>query len=351
MIECIFTIDYELYGNGEGSLKELVYEPARRLKMLFDEAGAKFVVFVEVAEFEKIERYRADSCIGSVKDQIREFHEQGFELGLHLHPQWCNARFQKGKWVLDYTEYNLCPLPKERISQIVKDSLFYLRNILGEPNFTPLSFRAGNWLFQPTSTVSDVLVENGFKVDSSVFKGGLQHQHNLDYRPASRNGYHWTFRDDAAIADPAGTMLEIPIYTQPVPFWRMFTGKRMGLQQKSSSGPRPLKQRFYRCVDLMRWFHPLKFDFCRMTLAELISMTEQAIWEARQDGTACQPMVAIGHTKDLVDFETVRAFLAYLKNREIRVTVFEDLYHRYGMRSGYKPDEFTSRHHQEAGAK
>ena len=28
MIECIFTIDYEIYGNGEGSLQQLVYEPA-----------------------------------------------------------------------------------------------------------------------------------------------------------------------------------------------------------------------------------------------------------------------------------------------------------------------------------
>ena len=32
MIECIFTIDYEIYGNGEGSLKELVFEPASVLK-------------------------------------------------------------------------------------------------------------------------------------------------------------------------------------------------------------------------------------------------------------------------------------------------------------------------------
>ena len=35
MIESIFTIDYEIYGNGEGSLKEHVYEPAEKLMAVF----------------------------------------------------------------------------------------------------------------------------------------------------------------------------------------------------------------------------------------------------------------------------------------------------------------------------
>ena len=55
MIERIFTIDYEIYGNGEGSLKELVYDPAQELKTLFDQAEAKFVVFVEAAELQKMD--------------------------------------------------------------------------------------------------------------------------------------------------------------------------------------------------------------------------------------------------------------------------------------------------------
>ncbi len=328
MIECIFTIDYEIYGNGEGSLKELVYAPTQQLKAIFEEAGQKFVTFVEAAEFEKIDTLRTDSGIEDVKRQIRGLHEHGYEIGLHLHPQWCNSRHQNGKWVLDYSEYNLCTLSRERIAEIVAGSIAYLRKVLGKPNFTPLSFRAGNWLFQPTRTASEVLAENGIKVDSSVFKGGLQHQYKLDYRRAGRNGTHWVFRDNVARPDPNGRMLEIPIYTQMVPFWRMFTGKRIALQQRSSSGPRPVKQRLYRFLDLIRWFHPLKFDFCRMTLKELISMTEKVILEEQKGSSVYRPMVAIGHTKDLVDFETVGKFLAYLKSRGIRVTVFDDIYRR-----------------------
>ena len=50
MIECIFTLDYEIYGDGTGSLKELVYEPAEQLKAIFRKWNACFVNFVDVAE-------------------------------------------------------------------------------------------------------------------------------------------------------------------------------------------------------------------------------------------------------------------------------------------------------------
>jgi len=55
MIECIFTLDYEIYGNGTGALGDLVYGPTERLRDIFRKWNAQFVAFVEVAEFEKIE--------------------------------------------------------------------------------------------------------------------------------------------------------------------------------------------------------------------------------------------------------------------------------------------------------
>ena len=54
MIECIFTVDYEIYGNGSGSLQDLVYKPAEKLKELFQAAHVPCVIFVEAAELELI---------------------------------------------------------------------------------------------------------------------------------------------------------------------------------------------------------------------------------------------------------------------------------------------------------
>src|SRR5947209_1806472 len=151
MLECIFSIDYEIYGDGHGSLRDLVYEPARRLRSLFEKAGAKLVVFVEAAEFEKVDQFRTDPAIDDIKEQIREFHRDGHEIALHIHPQWCNARYEAGAWILDYEEYSLGHLSEERIDVIVGRSIVWLRAVLGEPDFTPVSFRAGNWLLQPTN--------------------------------------------------------------------------------------------------------------------------------------------------------------------------------------------------------
>jgi len=326
MIECIFTIDYELYGNGEGSLKELVYEPAERLMAIFQKRNARFVPFVEVSEMEMIESQGTDSAIALVKKQIKDFHKKGFELGLHLHPHWYNGRYENGRWRLNYSEYNLCTLPQERIIQIVDRALAYFRNILGD-DFTPFSFRAGNWLFQPTQPAAKVLAERGIKVDSSVFKGGLQHQHKLDYRLALRNGYFWRFMDQVDMPKSGGALLELPIYTQMVPFWKMLTSKRLGIQQKvQSAAPTDGNKRSPRLLDFLRFLYPLKFDFCRMSINELTHMINTVIREDNQDPTSFRPIVAIGHTKDLVDFDTVESFLFHLEQKGIRVSTFGEIY-------------------------
>jgi len=326
MIHCIFTIDYEIYGSGQGALRELVYDPAEKLRSTFQKYNAKFVAFVEVAELEMIEAEATDPDIDLVKQQIRDFYREGFELGLHLHPQWYKAKYENGNWLLDYSEYNLCALPRERVGQIVDRSIAYFRKVLSVDDFTPIVFRAGNWLFQPAKTVASVLAERGIKVDSSVFKGGIRHAHKLNYRKSIRNGYFWRFTEDAEISVPEGVLLELPIYTQMVPFWQMLNTKRVGLERKGFSAAKSRKSNLYRLMDFFRFRHPLKLDFTRMTVDELTRMMDKVIRDDQRSPALFKPLVAIGHTKDLVDFETVESFLSYLKQKKIAITTFREAY-------------------------
>jgi hypothetical protein len=326
MIECIFTLDYEIYGDGTGSLKELVYEPAEQLKAIFRKWNAYFVNFVEVAELEKIEEFGTDSAIDLVKRQVREFYRDGFEIGLHLHPQWSNARRSQGSWILDASEYNLCTLPESRIAEIVDRSLNYMRHLIDLPIFSPLSFRAGNWLFQPTHTAARVLAAKGIKLDSSVFKGGIQRTHGLDYRPALKNGYFWTFESDANQSALDGPMIEVPIYTKMVPPWKMITPKRLSFKRSAGGTPQSAQKKANRSLDLFRILYPLKLDFCRMTLSELTSMMENVIREDEQNPGTFRPMVAIGHTKDLIDIDTIDHFLSFLSAQKIPVSTFASIY-------------------------
>lgn len=328
MIECIFTIDYEILGNGEGSLRDLVYEPAQRLMDIFRKWNVRFVPFVEVAELEIIEAKGTDPAIDLVKQQIRDFHTEGFELGLHLHPQWYKARYENGRWNLDYSDYNLCVLPRERIAQIVDRSIVYLQNVLSAPDFTPLAFRAGNWLFKPTQPAASVLAERGIRVDSSVFKGGVRHQYRLDYRQALRNGNYWKFSDHVDMPDPEGALLELPIYTRMVPFWKMLKPKRVNMQHIGIGAGQSGYGKLYRLLDFLRYLHPLKLDFCSMTINELTSMMDAVIKEDQRNPRSFRPIVAIGHTKELVDFDTVELFLSYLKQRKIPVSTVRDVFQK-----------------------
>jgi hypothetical protein len=326
MIECIFTIDYEIYGDGQGSLRDLIYDPAEKLKAVFEKEKARFVLFVEVAELEVIEAAGTDPAIGRVRQQIRDFHRDGFEIGLHLHPQWYNARRKNGRWELDYSEYNLCTLPRDRIVQIIDRAIAYLRDVLGAADFTPLSFRAGNWLFKPTQPAAEVLAARGIKVDSSVFKGGVRHQYQLDYRRALRNGDYWFFSDQVDLPDPEGALLEFPIHTRMVPFWKMIKPKRINSRHIGIGTAQSGRETLCRLVDFLRYRHPLKLDFCCMTLSELTQMVDAAIEEDRWKPSTCKPIVAIGHTKELADFDTIGHLLSYLRRRGVSISTFQNIY-------------------------
>jgi hypothetical protein len=328
MIECIFTIDYEIYGNGQGSLKELMYDPAEKLAAIFRKWNAPFVIFVEAAELEMIEANAADPYIEKIKHQLRRFRADGFELGLHIHPWWYKGRYKNGKWLLDLSEYNLCTLPRHRVIEIVDRSIAYLRHVLGSPDFTPLSFRAGHLLFEPSHTLAAVLAERGLKVDSSVYKGGLWHQHGLDYRPALRNGHFWRFTASANVPDPQGVLLELPVHTRMVPTWKMFTSKRVSMERNSSSGIRTGRKMLSRIKDLLRFRYPLKFDLGQMTQEELTCLLDAVIMEDRKDPAQFRPIVAIGHTKDHIESDKVESVLAFLKMKDFRISDFNGVYHR-----------------------
>ncbi len=120
-------------------------------------------------------------------------------------------------------------------------------------------------------------------------------------------------------------MLEIPTYSMMVPFWRMLTAKRVGLQRRSVTTAQTRGERLNRYLDYLRPRYPLKFDFCRMTLEEMTSMMQAAIRDDARTPEIYRPLVAIGHTKDLEDFETIERFLAFLHKRGIPIVTFDSV--------------------------
>ena len=66
--------------------------------------------------------------------------------------------------------------------------------------------------------------------------------------------------------------------------------------------------------------YPKKLDFCRLTKTEIDEMLKE-IWAVdRKSPSVLKPIVAIGHTKDLKDIDTVDYFLSILNESGVKVT-------------------------------
>jgi len=154
----------------------------------------------------------------------------------------------------------------------------------------------------------------------------LQRNQTLDYRPALKNGYYWPFSSNVNEPDPMGQWMELPIYAEMVPPWKMATSKRMGMGNNFGGTRGNLQKKLNRAFDFMRLGYPLKFDFCRMTLDELTSMMDRVILQDQREPDTLKPIVAIGHSKDLGDLQTVDAFLSYLREKNIPVATFENVF-------------------------
>ena len=111
MIGLALTLDYEVYGDGEGSLSELAVQPTAKFLEICYKYNAKTTIFVDVAEIlamRKLEIFKED--VRRVEDQLKFAHLNGHDIQLHIHPWWFDAKFVKGKWEFDYSIISLCDL-------------------------------------------------------------------------------------------------------------------------------------------------------------------------------------------------------------------------------------------------
>ena len=326
MLHFIFSLDYEIYGNGEGSLSDLVVDPTNELMQIFEKHNQKFVVFAECAEFLKIKEFQSDPGIELIESQLKFLHQNHYEIGLHLHPQWVGAQFRNGSWELDFSKINICKIPHAERDALIEDSIAFLRNSVQDKMFCPATFRSGLWLMQPTLPIVESLEKFNIPLDSSMFKGGFNRINGLNYRAALREKKKfWRIENDITVSDPGGRILEIPIYSEMVWSYKMLSSDR-----KKSTEYRPsfykhktLNQKVREKLDYLRLTYPMKLDFTKMGYDELVWMTNRIIKRHKENHSI--PIVLIGHSKNKFDFSTVDRFLTYLSGFEsIKVTTFRE---------------------------
>jgi hypothetical protein len=314
----LFTVDYEIHGNGHGSPRELMVEPTERMLAQLDRHGAKLTVMADMAEIERFRRHRDETGRDEfdyerIRAQLVTAVRTGHDVQLHLHPSFYESRYRNGHLEQDYAAYDLARLPYERLERMVRESKTWLEGLLRpvDPAYRCIAFRAANWSMNPSGAILKALVANGIFIDTSVFKGGKRDgMVHFDYSDAESALVPWPVDwENVCRRNPAGSVVEFPIYCEPQPIWRFVTFNRIYRAVQGRLNPLPLDEyggpdagrgglaaKAGRALRLLMQRHPWKLDFNQCSGRQLIDALRRI--ETQYAGhDAVLPVVLIGHSK------------------------------------------------------
>ncbi len=336
MFRVVFTLDYEIHGNGDGDPRALMVEPTGRLLDLFERYGAKLTIMADIAEILKFREYKEkcghdDYSYEAITGQLQDAIRRGHDVQLHIHSSYFKAQHERGHWRQEWSEYNLAALPLERLREIVKLGKEFLEALLqpADPSYRCYVFRAANWSVHPSRNIVQALVDNGIQIDTSIFKYGYRDGLvNFDYSDACSRLVPWKVDDNNFCASSDnGRVYEFPIYCEDRWFGAFLTPQRiyrtylsflhrfrrdhqesaadMGGSPNRGLAVAGWRRLWRRCA----W----KADFNQCTGRQLVSALRRA--EADYgNGSVSLPFVLIGHSKLFTRFNewNLRPFLAFV---------------------------------------
>jgi hypothetical protein len=315
MLDVIFTLDYEIHGNGDGNPTRLMVRPTASLIRLFDEFGAKLTIMADVAEILRFRDHamttgRDGYSFAAIVDQLCAAVRNGHDVQLHIHSSYFNAEHENDHWRQDWSEYDFAALPYDRISWMIDTCKQFLESMLKpvRPDYQCIAFRAANWSVSPSSNVVRALVDNGILIDTSVFKYGQRRGPVVfDYSHAHSHVLPWRASEgDICKADSLSPLWEVPIYAEPRPIGVFLTAGRLRqVLSGASHRLRPTKRdvltlsRAERGVPVCSLLRPRawKADFNQCRGRQLVGALERAALETQRHSNLRLPFVLIGHSK------------------------------------------------------
>lgn len=355
MLRVILTCDYEIHGNGDGSPLRLMVEPTARMLELFEPFGAKLTVMADVAEILRFREYRDatgrdEFGYAAIEAQLRRLVATGHDVQLHIHPSYERAEWHHGRWEQDYASYDITRLGFARIQSLVRRGKAYLEEVLrpARADYACTVFRAANWSMQPSPDIVRALIENGIRIDTSVFKYGRREGLvRFDYTGAWSDLIPWpAAARDICVREVNSPLVEVPIYAErrwlgafatPQRVYRAILSRMHPLgagalrshapRSQGEGGQRSLLRRIRHALGRQAW----KMDFNQCTGRQLVAGLERAEAKAANaHGAACDvPLVLIGHSKlfNAANARSLRPFLAFVRDHSDRFSfqTFEHL--------------------------
>lgn len=363
MIKVLFTLDYEIHGNGEGLPGKLMLEPTYRLLELFEKFGAKLTILADVAEILKFKEYytqfgKDDYSYNEIIEQLKYAIKLKHDVQLHIHSSYFNAKYEDGVWKNDWSEYDLANLPYERVNEMIERSKKFLEEVLKpiDVNYSCNVFRAANWSMMPSKNIILALKNNGIKIDTSVFKYGKRNgMINFDYSDCHSDVLPWIVHDeDITKQDNTGKLIEVPIYSQLKPIWSFISLNRLyrvresknhnfneglSLYREANKLKQPKMKKIIKMIKKLFTKHALKADFNQCTGKQLINQLKQV----ERDHSCSEdeiPFVTIGHSKlfTKINEKSIMPFLRFVSehSEQYKFVTFQDFqFNRIGFKEEF----------------
>ncbi len=340
----IFTVDYEIFGDGTGDVRQHCIEPANRMASLFNQRRLPLTVFFEVEEylaFEKCQKLLTPRLgynpAADIREQIQAMAKAGHDIQLHLHPEWHAAYLELNgenlAWRLNDQKKTVDSLfaDPEATRQYVGERKTAIEKITGQPVG---AYRAGAFSAQPGQKLISSLAANGILIDSSVVQGLVrQGEHvQIDYRNAPHAKGPWRIAEDVAQENARGKVWEFPIYSRLGRRWQQLTLGRLKAKfsrHVPKARQRQMVQQFGIKINPLSWLKflwqpvPIKMDYHNVSPDKLYRWIKAA---PEPENGLPDAVVLIGHTKEHMDDEPLARILQQISaDPTLKVSSFSDL--------------------------
>src|SRR5690606_16462543 len=325
----VLSVDYEVFGNGTGDSRKHITEPAERMARVCEQFGMPLTIFFEVEEYLAFDRERDHLLVHlgydparEIRDQIRELAKRGHDIQLHIHPEWVDCQFANGQWQLRPERSSVDSLfdSVEETTTYIRQRKQVIDDLLASAgsNQRVSAYRAGAFCAQPGRRLLPALEASGIVIESSVEKG--MHRRDavaqLDVSAAPEGRPYWRVREDVPIDNPAGQVIELPIFSRMRRRVHQLTPKRL-LAKFSGHVPREKQRELVNRLGIgrtpasifrfLRQRLPIKLDFHNMTPGELLRWIRSA---PTPPPGHLDILVLSGHTKEHRDDGDFMRFLA-----------------------------------------
>ena len=336
--------DWELNGNGTGNVADLQYMPARFLMNLAQRFGFKVSFMVEVLQQLAFRMYQdednelrlqADLWDSSVRQMIHEGHD----VQLHFHPQWCDAQYENGHFILG-GNWNIAKCPREQRLEVIENSIQYLKDLLTPitPNYELHSMKAGSWALQPSQGILEDLERFGIKVVMGVGCGIYLESptFRVDYRTLESpdNPYYPVYDDICRVSTKREALVVLPLA-----YYHLGIRDIMA-RLCASVGKRICREdnldHFTNVPDAIRKLSPMgtqmrfqrlrPLDIAASPLGEMKRAIDGIVARAMRSDLETVPVVLQSHTKRFKgNWKNLSRFFEYLTTRYGNVIEFATL--------------------------